>query len=128
NFQPAVDDHPQRLARRVDFPHREPRIIRRDRADAGEQRAGAGAPAVPVAPRLWTGDPLRGAVRERAATVERGGDLEANPRPAALHPRQEAEIELARLPLEQAMLEADARGRERVAAARRLRVGVAQRG
>src|SRR5204863_5175293 len=83
--------------------------------------------AVAIAARLAPGDPLRGAVRERAAAVERAGDLQPHPGPAALHARQKADVELARFALHQAVLEADARSGEGVAAARRLRVGITQR-
>ena len=45
----------------------------------------------------------------------------------ALHPGEEADVELARLPFEQAVLESDAGGGERIAATPGLRARVAQR-
>jgi len=70
-----------------------------------------------VATRFRTGDPLRHAVGQRGASVERRGDLEPYPRPAARHARDEADVELARFVLHHAMLEADSGGFERRAAA-----------
>ena len=49
-----------------------------------------------VGARRLAGDPLADAVVERGAAVERDRGLEAQPRPAALHARDEADVELAR--------------------------------
>src|SRR6185503_10406746 len=48
NLEPAVDDDAQRLARRLDVAHGEARVIRLDRTDPGQDRAGTRAPAMAV--------------------------------------------------------------------------------
>ena len=92
-----VDDHPRRLARRSHVAHVEARVVLPHRADAGQQRAGALAPGVAVDARGLAGDPLAGAVGQRGAAVERDRGLQAQPRQAALHARDEADVERARL-------------------------------
>ena len=76
----------------------------------------------PSLPRLRPGDPLRLAVGERGAPVERRRDLHAHPGPAARHARDEADVELPRLVLHQPVLEPRCpRRASAVAALRRLR-------
>ena len=85
-----------RLPRRRDRAHGELRVVLPHGADAGEDRAGARAPAMAVGARGLAGDPLALAVRERRAAVEARRDLHAHPRPAARHARDEADVQLAR--------------------------------
>src|SRR6185369_895806 len=95
-LEARIDDHAQRLAHRLDEAHVEPRVVVAHGADARQHRSGALAPGVAVGARRRAGDPLARAVGERAAAVERNRDLHAQPRPAALHPGHEADVELAR--------------------------------
>jgi hypothetical protein len=83
DLEPAVDDHAARLARRVDAAHGQLRIVGLDGADAGQDRAGAGAPGVAVGARLRAGDPLALAAVQRRGAVQAGRRLQAHPRPAA---------------------------------------------
>ena len=124
-LQPAVHHHAQGLARRVHLAHREPGIVVAHRADAGEDGAGAGAPPMAVAPGLGAGDPLAAAVIERRLTVQAGGQLEAQPGPAAGHARDEADVELARLGRQGTDGSGDAGGTQPgQPLARHLRIGV----
>src|SRR5437870_2668135 len=126
-LQPAVHDHAQRLARRLDIAHREPGVVGGDRADPRQYGAGASPPAMPVAPRLRSRDPLGFAVGKRGAAIERGRHLEPHPRPAARHARDEADVQLAGLVLEQTVLERDAGANESFAAVRGDRIRVTHR-
>ena len=96
--------------RRGDEPHVQPRVVVEHGADAGQDCAGTLAPGMSVGARGLAGDPLARAVVERAAAVERDSRLHAQPRPAALHAREEADVEFARLAGEQPDVDADARG------------------
>ena len=126
-LEARVDDHAQRLARGGDEANVEPRVVLAHRADAGQDRARALAPGVAVGARRLAGDPLAGAVGERRAAVERDRRLQAQPRAAALHARDEADVELARLLAAAAPFDGDAGGLEpRRAAAGDERVRVAQ--
>src|SRR5205823_5706266 len=127
-LEAAIDDDPQRLARRIDLAHRELRIVGAHRADAGEDRAGARAPAMAVAPRLGAGNPLRVSIGKRRAAVERRGDLHPHPGPAARDARDEADVELARLLRKQPVLEANAGSHESFANGSGLAVRIAPRG
>ena len=49
-----------------------------------------------VGTRGFAGDPLRFAIRERGASIERRRELDAHPWPAALDATEESAIELAR--------------------------------
>ena len=120
-LQARIDDHAQRLARARDQAHVEARIVVAHGADAGQHCAGALPPGVAVGARRLAGDPLAGAVVERGAAVERDRRLQAQPRPAALHARDEADVELARFRAARARLDGDAGRREarRALAARR---------
>src|SRR5205085_11328586 len=126
-LQSAVDNHAQRLARRRDLPHGELRVVGAYGADAGKDGASSGAPAMSVAPRIRAGDPLRSTVTQSGAAIERCRDLEADPRSLARHARDEADVELARLVLEQAVLEGDARRAQGFATARREGIRIAPR-
>ena len=95
-LQPRVDDHAQRLARRVDQPHVEARVVVEHGAYAGQQRAGALAPGVAVGASGFAGDPLALAVLERGAAVERHCRLQPDPGPLPLHAREETDVQLAR--------------------------------
>jgi hypothetical protein len=97
HLEPAVDEHPQRLTRRVDQAHVHLRIIGLDGADAGQHRARTSAPCVPVAPCLFGGDPLRAAIFECRLAVEARCDLHPHPGTAADHAREKTLIELGRL-------------------------------
>ena len=101
-LQARIDDDAQRLAGGGHEPHVEPRIVVENGADAGQQGTGTLAPGMAVVASRLAGDPLADAVVERAATVERDRGLEAQPRPAALHARDEADVELARFLLRRA--------------------------
>jgi len=106
--------------------HIEPRVVALHGADARQHRARPLAPDVAVSARSLAGDPLAHAVVERGAAVERDRRLHAQPRPAALHAREEADIDLARLVGEQADLNGDARrtqARNALACNQRVRVG-----
>ena len=50
--------------------YRELRIVRQDRADAGENRARAGTKTMPVATRRFAGYPLTSTIVERGFAVE----------------------------------------------------------
>ncbi len=95
------DDARRRAHERHGTPYVEPRVIREDRADAGEHRRAASAPVVHVGARRVPRDPAALAVRERRATVEARGGLEAHPRAAAAHALQEAGVERRRFRVEQ---------------------------
>src|SRR5439155_18467173 len=110
-----VDDHAQRLARRLDLAHGELRIVRAHRADPREDRAGPRAPAVAVAPRLGTGDPLRTSIGKRGAPIECSGHLEPHPGPAARDAREKTDVEFALLLLQQTVLETHTRRGEALA-------------
>ena len=73
----AVDHDALRLARRRHRAHRELRIVLPHGADAGQDRAGARAPAMAVGARHLAGDPLRS--RRRRAPCGRRG----SPRPSS---------------------------------------------
>ena len=105
-----VDDRAQRLARRGHQAHVEARIVLGDGADAGEQRAGALAPGVAIDAGRFAGDPLALPIGQGGAAVERDRGLEAQPGATALHARDEADVELARLGFEHAGLHGDAGG------------------
>src|SRR5213075_1983834 len=115
-------------ARRLDLAHRELRVVGLHGADAGEDRAGARPPVMAVAPGFGAGDPLRAAIFQGGAPIERRGDLEAHPGPAPRHARHEADIELARLVLQQSVLERDSSRAQALGAAGRLRIGIAHGG
>jgi hypothetical protein len=128
-LEARVDEDLERLARRLDRPHRELRIVVFHRADAGENGAGARTPAVPVRARFRTGNPLTPAVGERGLAVKRGGDLHAHPRPATRHARDKPDVRFARLVLQQAGMHFQAGSTEpREAVAGHLRVRVLHRG
>src|SRR5207248_7971803 len=91
-----IDDDLERLPRRIDTAHVELRVVVPHRAEAGQDRAGARPPAMPVCASRFAGDPLALAVRERGAAVEARGNLHAYPGPAAGHPRDESDVEFAR--------------------------------
>src|ERR1019366_3502268 len=76
--------------------------------DAGQHRARACTPVMPVAARRLAGDPLALAVRERGLAVKTRRNLHAHPRPAARQTRHETNIELARLVFEDAGCDFDA--------------------
>ena len=54
-----------------------------------------------VAPCAFAGDPLARAVVERGFSVQAGGDFHAQPRTAATHTRNKADIQFLRLAFEQ---------------------------
>ena len=70
--------------------HGEMRIVDQHGARAGEDRAGACAPLLHVAPRGFAADPLRIAGGQRAAAVEARRELHAHPRTPAFDAREEA--------------------------------------
>src|SRR5690606_30132755 len=76
----------------------------------GQDRAGAGAKPMHVAPRVGAGNPLALAVRERGPAVETRRQLAADPRSTARHPREEAAVHRTRLRFEHADLDLDAGG------------------
>jgi len=77
-------------------------IVGQHRARARHQGRGARAPALHVEPRGRAADPFAVAAGERGAAVQAHRELHAQPRPAALHARQEAAVDLARLRFHQA--------------------------
>jgi hypothetical protein len=81
DLEPRVDQHLHRLARRATA-RRSSGIVIAHRADPGEDRAGAGTPAVTIVPRRLGGDPLAAAVGQGGAPVEGGSSLEPGPRAA----------------------------------------------
>jgi hypothetical protein len=125
----AVDHHQMRLARCLDQPHVQLRVVLEHRADAGQHRAGPGAPGVAVGARGLRGDPLAHAVVKAGLAVERSGNLHAYPGALADHAAEEADVELARGGGAGANLDLHARGPqalEALAGDQRVRVG--QRG
>ena len=81
--------------------------------------------AWPSRARRLAGDPPARAVDERGAAVEARRDLEPHPRQAARHARDEADVELARLALQQPDATVDAGGAQprRAVRGRRIRIG-----
>ncbi|KAG0163496.1 hypothetical protein DFQ30_011482, partial [Apophysomyces sp. BC1015] len=109
HVESAVDQHAQRLARRIHRAYRHVRVVLAHRADAGEDRACAGAPCMPVSARGAGGDPLALAARQCGAPVQCRRELEPDPRNAARHPRHETDIQLLGLVREQPAAHVDAR-------------------
>ena len=124
-LQAAVDDHPQRLARGGDVAHGQARIVVAHRADAGQDGAGAGPPAVAVAACVGAGDPLAAAVVQGRLAIQAGRHLQAQPGTTAGHARDETDIQFARLVLQQTACRFDAgRPQQGEATAGNQRIGV----
>ena len=127
-FQMAVHHHAQRLAGGFHIAHVQARVVVAHRACAGEDGTGAGAPGMAVTARLASGDPLTLAVVQCRLAVQAGGHFQAHPGPAARHARNEADVQLTRLRLHQAVLEEDARRAQSFhAIAAHLGIGIAHR-
>jgi len=94
-FEPAVDHHQMRLSGRVQPAHVELWIVFEHGANAGQHRAGACAPGVPIQSRLGASDPLALPVLQRGLPVDRRGDLHAHPGQAALHAAEKTDVESA---------------------------------
>jgi hypothetical protein len=96
-FEPAIDDHFQGLTQSPPQPfhptHIELRIVVADRADAGQDGAGARSPAMPVLPRRRPGQPLAGAILQRRLAVEAGGQLQPQPGPGTRHAGDETDVD-----------------------------------
>src|SRR5882762_6334335 len=123
-----IDDDLEGLPGRVDAAHVELRVVVPHRAEAGENRAGARAPAMAVLARGLPGDPLALAVGERSAPVEARRDLHAHPEPPARHTGEKPDVELARLLLHQPLFDRNTRRAQLCKArARDLRIRVLDR-
>ena len=127
-LQPAIDDNSCGLARGLHQAHAELRIVFGDRAAASEHGTGTSTQPVATAPRILAGDPLAGPVLQRRLAVQAGGDLRANPRPAALHARDEANIQFAGIVGQQSHVDLDAGGAQLLGAASgHQRIGILHR-
>ena len=81
-----VEHHPQRNGKRrvrVGQAHRQARVVRQQRATAGEHRAGPGAPHLHIVPGLGRGDPFGLPVTQGRATVQAHGQFDPQPWPLA---------------------------------------------
>ena len=90
-----VEHETQRLLVGGHEAHVQPRVVGQHGADTGQHGAGALAPGVAISARGFAGDPLAAAVGQGSAAVQRNGRLQPHERPAALHAREEADVEFA---------------------------------
>src|SRR5438067_686333 len=120
----AVDDHAQRLPRRLDLTYAELRIILPHGANAGENRGRPSAPAMAVGAGGLSRDPLALSVAERGAAIEARGNLQTHPWPAGFDALDPTAIELTRFILEQANVDGDSGCSETICAMRRRPVRI----
>ena len=122
------DDAHRRAVGEAEAAHVEHRIVGARRAGADQHRVVGRAHQVRAPARGRPGDPAAVARARRDAPVERRRELQEQMRPAALEPREEARIHLARRIGQHAEADLDAGGAQRLdAAPRDARVGVDHR-
>ena len=123
-----IHHHFQRLTRGLDAAHVELRVIRQQRANAGQNRAATRAQAVHILPRRVAGNPLAVTRRQRRFAVQRTRGFDTQPRMPHHHAFDETDIKHARRVFQQATCGADARFfQQRQAVARHLRIGILHR-
>ena len=95
-LQVAVHHHQRGLARCVDAAHIQARPVLQHGANAGQHRAGAGAPGVAVGAGRFAGDPLALAIGQGGHTVYRGSCFEAHPGRTAQHAAEKPDVQFPR--------------------------------
>ena len=93
DLQPGIHQHADRLALCCHMAHRQCGVVGQHGAAAREDGAGPRPPGMAVGARCLPRDPLAFAIRQGNETIQRGGRLQAYPRPAPLHPRDEPLIQ-----------------------------------